>query len=130
MKHQAPSKETVISKRYYDPIGISIRQGAKYGPLPRCQYCDEAIPHNRWHVINGVTREGNGYNVKQTHIFHAKLALSNDELQQLLTRLKSSSDVEIIEKRPAWIQSMHQEMPKGSETGATWRSRREWFNDF
>ncbi len=28
-KHQLPSKKPVISKRYHDPMGISIRQGKK-----------------------------------------------------------------------------------------------------
>ncbi len=71
-KHQSPSKKPVISKHYHDPIGISIREGEKSGPLPRCQYCNEAIPLNRWCVINRVKREGGGYDVKQIHIFHAK----------------------------------------------------------
>ncbi len=53
---------------------------------------------NRWRVINRVKREGDGYDVKQIHIFHAKLALSNDEFQQLLTILRSSSDVETVQK--------------------------------
>ena len=39
-KHQSPSKKPVISKCYHDPIGISIREGNKSGPLPRCQYCN------------------------------------------------------------------------------------------
>jgi hypothetical protein len=126
-EHQSPSKKPVISKRYHDPIGISIREGGGNGPLPRCQYCNEAIPLNRLCVINRVKRERDGYDVKQIHIFHAKLALSNDEFQQLLTILWSSSDVEIIQKRAAWVASMHQRMGKGSETGATWRSSREMF---
>jgi hypothetical protein len=98
-KLQSPSKKQVISKCYHDLIGISIREGGKSGPLPRCQYWYEAIHLNRWHVINRVKREGDGYNVKQIHIFHAKLALSNDEFQQLLTILWSSSDVEIVQKK-------------------------------
>jgi hypothetical protein len=61
-------------------------------------YCNEAIPLNKLHVINRVKREGDGYNIKQIHIFHTKLALSKDEFQQLLTILWSSSDVEIIQK--------------------------------
>jgi hypothetical protein len=100
-KHQSPSKKPVISKCYHDPIGISIREGGDSRPLPRCQYCNKAIPLNRWHVINRVKREGDGYNVKQVHIIHANLALSNDEFQQLLTILWSSSDVEIVQKRAA-----------------------------
>ncbi len=80
IKHQLPSKKPVISKHYnYDPIGISIREGGESRPLPRCQYCNEAIPLNRWSVTNRVKTEGDGYDVKQIHIFHAKLALSNDE---------------------------------------------------
>jgi hypothetical protein len=104
--------------------------GKKSRPLPRCQYCNEAIPLNRWRVIYRVKREGDGYDVKQIHICHAKLAVSNDEFQQLLTILRSSSDVEIIQKRAAWVASMHLGIVKGSETGATWRSSREWFNNF
>ena len=102
----------------------------KIRPLPRCQYCNEVIPLNRWRVINRVKREGDGHDGKQIHIFHAKLALSTDEFQQLLTILRSSSDVEIIQKRAAWVASMHLGIVKGSETGATWRSSREWFNNF
>ncbi len=125
-KPQLPSKKPVILKRYLE----SIRQGGESGPLPRCQYCNEAIPLNKWCVINRVKREGDGYDVKQIHIFHTKLALSNDEFQQLLTFLRSSSDVEIVQKRAAWVASMHQGIGKGSETGATWRGSREWFNNF
>ena len=80
-------------------------------------------------MINRVKRKGKGYDVHQIHIFHAKLALSDDDFQLLMKLLKSSSDVEIKEKRGAWIQSMHQGMGKGSETGATWRSSRQRFND-
>ena len=112
-----------------DPVGISIRKGKELEPIPHCQYCKNGIPHNRWRVINTVKRKGKGYNVKQIHIFHAKLALSDDDFQLLMKLLKSSSNVEIKEKRGAWIQSMHQGMGKGSETGATWRSSHQQFND-
>jgi len=96
-------------------------------PTPRCQYCKNGIPHNRWCVINRVKREGKGYNVNQIHIFHAKLALADNEFQLLLILLKSSSDTDIKQLRSVWIQSMHQEMEKGAETGSTRRSSREWF---
>ena len=115
------------TKRYQDSVGISIRQGTESEPIPICQYCKNGIPHNRWRVINRVKREGKGYNVNQIHIFHAKLALSDDEFQLLLILLKSSSDTEIKQIRSAWIQSMHQGMGKGAETGSTRRSSREWF---
>ena len=115
------------TKRYDDPVGISIRKGKEFEPIPRCQYCKNGIPHNRWRVINRVKRKGKGYDVKQIHIFHAKLALSEDEFQLLLRLLKSSSDTEIKQLRSAWIQSMHQGMGKGAETGATRRSSHEWF---
>ena len=82
------------TKRYDDPVGISIRKGKEFEPIPRCQYCKNGIPHNRWRVINRVKRKGKGYDVKQIHIFHAKLALSEDEFQLLLRLLKSSSDTE------------------------------------
>ncbi len=93
-----------------DPVGISIRKGRELEWIPRCQYCKNGIPHNRWRVINRVKRKGKGYNVKQIHIFHAKLALSDDEFQLLLRLLKSSSNTEIKQHRSAWIQSMHQGM--------------------
>jgi hypothetical protein len=115
------------TKRYHDPVGISIRKGKEFEPKPRCQYFKNGIPHNRWRVINRVQREGKGYNVNQIHIFHAKLALSDDEFQLLLRLLKSSSDTEIKQLQSAWIQSMHQGMGKGAETGATTRSSHEWF---
>jgi len=115
------------TKLYHDPVGISIRKGKELELIPHCQYRKNGIPHNRWHVINRVKRKGKGYNVKQIHIFHAKLALSDDEFQLLLRLLKSSSDAEIKQLRSAWIQSMHQGMGKGAETGATRRSSHEWF---
>ena len=116
------------AKRNDDPVGISIRNGKEFEPIHSCQYCKNGIPHNRWHVINRVKRKGKGYNVKQIHIFHAKLALTEDEFQFLLRLLKSSSsDTEIKQLRSAWIQSMHQGMGKGAETGATRRSSHEWF---
>jgi hypothetical protein len=68
-KHQLPSKNPVISKCDQDPIGILIRQGGESRLLPRCQHCNEAIPLNRWRVINRVKRKGDGYDVKQIHIF-------------------------------------------------------------
>ncbi len=80
-------------------------------------------------MINRVERKGKGYNKHQIHIFHAKLALSDDDFQLLMRLLKSSSNVEIKEKRRAWIQSMHQGMGKGSETRAAWRSSCQGFND-
>jgi len=115
------------TKRYHDPVGISIRKGKEYDPIPRCQYCKNGISHNIWHVINWVKRKGKGYNVNQIHIFHAKLALSDDEFQLLLRLLKSSSasDTEIKQLRSAWIQSMHQGMRKGAEMGSTRMSSRE-----
>jgi hypothetical protein len=122
---QSPS---VTAKRYQDPVGLSIRKGKELGPIPRCQYCKNGIPHNRWRVINRVKRKGNGYDVKQIHMFHAKLVLSDDEFELLLILLKSSSDAEVIQNRTAWIQSMHQGMGKGAETGQKWRSSLEWFN--
>jgi len=56
------------------------------------------------------------------------MALSDDEFELLLRLLKSSSDTEIKQHQSAWIQLMHQGMGKGTETGATRRSSREWFN--
>jgi hypothetical protein len=108
-KEQKPS---ATAKGYHDPVGISIRKGKKLGPIPHCQYCKNGIPHNRWCVINRVKRKGKGYNVKQIHIFHAKLALSDNDFELLLRLLKSSSDAEIKQHRSAWIQSMHQGMGK------------------
>ena len=116
------------AKQNDDPVGISIRKGKEFEPIQSCQYCKNGIPHNRWRVINRVKRKGKGYDVKQIHIFHAKLALTEDEFQFLLRLLKSSSsDTEIKQLRSAWIQSMHQGMGKGAETGATRRSSHEWF---
>ncbi len=86
----------VTAKCYHDQVGISIRKGKELEPIPGCQYCKNGIPHNRWRIINRVKRKGKIYNVKQIHIFHAKLALSDDEFQLLLRLLKSSSDTEII----------------------------------
>jgi len=123
---QSPS---VAAKRYQDPVGISIRKGEESGRIPIYQFCNQGIPTNRWRVINRVKRKGKGYNVTQIHIFHAKLALSDDEFELLLILLKSSSDTEIINSQSAWIQSMHQGMGKGAETGETRRSSHEWFND-
>ena len=122
--------DAVASKRYHDPVGISIRKGKEFGPVPLCQHCKNGIPHDRWRVINRVKRKGKGYDVKQLHIFHAKLALSDDEFEQLVRLLKSSSDTEIKQHRSAWIQSMHQGMGKGAETGAGRRTSLEWFSDF
>ena len=122
--------DAVASRRYHDPVGISIRKGKEFGPVPLCQHCKNGIPHDRWRVINRVKRKGKGYDVKQLHIFHAKLALSDDEFEQLVRLLKSSSDTEIKQLRSAWIQSMHQGMGKGAETGAARRSSLEWFSDF
>ncbi len=110
----------------HDPVGMSIRKGKELELITRCQYCKNGIPHNRWRVI-WVKRKGKGCNVKHIHIFHAKLALSDDEFQLLLRLLKSSSDTEIKQFRSAWIQSMHQGMGKGAETGATRRSSHKWF---
>ena len=111
-----------------DPVGISIRKGKELEPsIPICQYCKNGIPRSRWCVINKVERKRGGYSVKHIHIFHAKLALSNDEFQLLLRLLKSSSDTEIKELRSAWIQTMNQGMGKGAKTGSTRRSSREWF---
>ena len=45
-------------------------------------------------------------------MFHAKLALSDDEFELLMRLLKSSSDTEIKQHRSAWIQSMHQGIGK------------------
>jgi len=97
--------------------------------LPICPYCKNSRPHNKWRVINRVKRKGKGYDVKQIHIYHAILALSDDEFELLMRLLKSSSDTEIKQHRSAWIQSMHQGMGKGAETGATRRTSLEWFND-
>ena len=116
----------VTAKRYHDPVGISIRKGKELELIPHCQYCKNGIPHNRWCVIQ-VKRKGKGYNGKHIQIFHAKLALSDDEFQLLLRSLKSSSDTEIKQLRSAWIQYMHQGMGKGAETGATRRSSHKWF---
>ena len=129
VRNDGSSSASVTSNRYKDPAGISIRKGKDFGPAPKCKYCKQGIPHDRWRVINRVKREGEGYDVKQIHLFHAKLALKDDEFQLLLTLLRSSSDEEIKQKRAAWIQSMHQGMGKSSKTGAKWRSSREWFND-
>jgi len=115
------------TKHDQDSVGISIRQGKEFEPIQLCQYCKNGISHNRWHVINRVKREGTGYNVNQIVFFHAKMALSDDELQLLLILLKTSSDTEIKQLQAAWIQSMHQGMGKGAETGSTRRSSREWF---
>ncbi len=41
-----------------DPVGISIRKGRELEPKPRCQYCNNSIPNNRWRVINRVERKG------------------------------------------------------------------------
>ncbi len=111
---------------YHDPVGISVRKGKDLELIPRCKYCKNGIPQNRWCVIC-IKRKGKGYNVKHIHIFHAKLALSDDEFQFLLKLLKSSSDPEIKQLRSAWIQSMHQGMGKGAEMEATRRSSHEWF---
>ena len=119
--------EDDVTVRYQDPVGISIRKGKELELIPCCQYCKNGIPHNRWRVINKVERKQGGYNVNHIHIFHAKLALSDDEFKLLLRLLKSSSDTEIKELRSAWIQSMHQGMGKGAETGTTRRSSHEWF---
>ena len=78
----------VTAKRYHDPVGISIRKGKELGPIPICPYCKSDIPHSRWRVINRVKTKGKGYNVKQIHMFHAKLALSDDEFELLLRLLK------------------------------------------
>ena len=45
---------SVAAKRYQDPVGLSIRKGKQLGPTPRCQYCTNGIPHNRWRVIDRV----------------------------------------------------------------------------
>ncbi len=111
---------------YHDPVGISVRKGKNLELIQRCKYCKNGIPQNRWRVIC-VKRKGKGYNVKHIHIFHAKLTLSDDEFQFLQKLLKSSSDPEIKQLRLAWIQSMHQGMGKGVETGAKRRSSLEWF---
>jgi len=109
-----------------DPVGISVRKGRNLELIQRCKYCKNGIPKNRWRVIC-VKRKGKEYNVKHIHIFHAKLTLSDDEFQFLQKLLKSSSDPEIKQLRSAWIQSMHQGMGKGVETGAKRRSSLEWF---
>lgn len=109
-----------------DPVGISVRKGRSLELIQRCKYCKNGIPKNRWRVIC-VKRKGKEYNVKHIHIFHAKLTLSDDEFQFLQKLLKSSSDPEIKQLRSAWIQSMHQGMGKGVETGAKRRSSLEWF---
>jgi hypothetical protein len=127
---KSASVDAVASKRYHDPVGISIRKGKEFGPVPLCQHCKNGIPHDRWCVINRVKRKGKGYDVKQLHIFHAKLALSDDEFEQLVRLLKSSNNTEIKQHRSAWIQSMHQGMGKGAETGAARRTSLEWFSDF
>jgi hypothetical protein len=87
------------------------------------------IAQNRWRVINRVKRKGKGYDVKQIHIWCAKLALSDEEFELLMRLLKTSSDAEIKEHRSAWIQLMHQGMGKGAEMGATRRTSLEWFNN-
>ncbi len=125
-KRDTVDETSVTAKRYHDSVGISIRKGKEFELIPHCQYCKNGIPHNKWRVIR-VKRKGKGYNVKQIHIFHAKLALSDNDFQLLLRLLKSSSDTEIKQLRSAWIQSMHQKMGKGAETGATRRSSHEWF---
>ena len=112
----------------HDPVGISVRKGKEMElRIPCCQYCKNGIPHNRWRVLNKVERKRGGYNVMHTHIWCAKLALSDDEFKLLLRWLKSSRNTEIKEHQSAWIQSMHQGMGKGAETGATRRSSHEWF---
>jgi hypothetical protein len=120
---------SVTGKRYHDPVGISIRQGKEFGPIPICPYCKNGIPQNRWRVINRVKRKGKGYDVKQIHIWCAKLALSDEEFELVMRLLKTSSDTEIKEHRSAWIQLMHQGMGKGAQMGATRRTSLEWFND-
>jgi hypothetical protein len=97
-KQQLPSKKAVNTKCTTDQVGISIRKEKNYGPPPRCPYCNESVPQNKWRVINRVKRNGNRYDVKQIHIFHAKLVLLKDEFQQLLTELRSYDDAEIVEK--------------------------------
>jgi hypothetical protein len=112
----------------HDPVGISVRKGKEMElRIPCCQYCKNGIPHNRWRVLNKVERKRGGYNVMHMHIWCAKLALSDDEFKLLLGWLKSSRNTEIKEYQSAWIQSMHQGMGKGAETGATRRSSHEWF---
>ena len=113
----------------HDPVGISVRKGNGMElRIPCCQYCENGIPHNKWRVLNKVERQCGGYNhVMHIHIWCAKLALSDDEFKLLLGWLKSSRNTEIKDKQSAWIQSMHQGMGKGAETGATRRSSHEWF---
>ena len=120
---------SVTGKRYHDPVGISIRQGKEFGPIPTCPYCNNGIPQNRWRVVNRVKRKRKGYDIKQTHIWCAKLALSDEEFELLMRLLNTSSDAEIKEHRSAWIQLMHQGMGKGAQMGATRRTSLEWFND-
>ena len=57
-------KIPATSKHYQDPDGTSIRKEKEFRSTPRCQCCNEGIPHNRWHVINRVKRQGKGYDVK------------------------------------------------------------------
>jgi hypothetical protein len=111
-------------------VGISLRQGKEFGPIPICLYCKNGIPHNRWRVINRVKRKGKGYDIKQIHIWCAKLALSDEEFELLMTLLNTSKDTLIKEHRSAWIQLMHQGMGKGAETGSTRRTSLEWINDY
>jgi hypothetical protein len=80
-------------------------------------------------VINNVKKgTGKGYIVREMHLFHAKMALSQDEYDSLLKWLKSSTDVDITAKRSAWILAMNQGI--GKKTGTKRRSSLEWFNKF
>lgn len=136
---QSPFKKQTQPKtkstRYTDPVGLSMRKGRGFGPLPRCPECDNCIPENRWRVINRVKREGEnngkpftGYDVYQIHIFCAKLKLSDKDYKSLVKWLMSSKDKEVSEKRAAWIQSMNQGM--GKSTGSTRKSSIQYCMEF
>ena len=117
--------------RSQDTVGISVRKQGEQtsGTIVRCHHCKQIIPPNRWRVINKVKRgPGKGYIVREMHLFHAKMALSQDEYDSLLKWLKSSTDVDITAKRSAWIQAMNQGI--GKKTGTKRRSSLEWFNKF
>jgi hypothetical protein len=47
-KRRGSSSASVASKRYQDPVGISIRKGkgVGVGPVPKCNYCKEGIPQD------------------------------------------------------------------------------------
>ena len=94
-----------VSKNIKRAGAVREKQGGQIsGTIVRCLPCKQVISPNRWCVINKVKKgTGKGYIVWEMHIFHAKVALSQDEHDSLLKWLKSSTDVNIKTKRSAWI---------------------------